>query len=279
MGLKRIEFENLVDVEVATSSCYWPVADGYVVAGGWITPTGTAGVVRRGKESGKVRYVLPRSPLTDSGLFLSLARLCSRSTPSESGVVGWVEKHGVLLDEREAPEDPTQAAMKLETFRAEARRAHWLLNLYTDIRALDVAAITSRVSDPKSPLDERLREAFEEPREEGGTGVTLNSDERDILWLGYLILTEVLEERLKKVHPDTAVRSPEEFDPKAPRFDAAWRCPDLLSALYLQFYWLITSHTPMRRCANPACDMPFPLTRKDKRVCNDSCRSNVRHYR
>jgi predicted nucleic acid-binding Zn ribbon protein len=53
----------------------------------------------------------------------------------------------------------------------------------------------------------------------------------------------------------------------------------LLSAIYLQFYLLVTDNKPMRHCENPACGMPIPITRKDKRFCNASCRSNARHYR
>ncbi len=58
-----------------------------------------------------------------------------------------------------------------------------------------------------------------------------------------------------------------------------WECPDLLSAMYLQFYLLITDFRPMRRCENPPCSMPLPATRTNQRYCNASCRSNARHYR
>ena len=58
----------------------------------------------------------------------------------------------------------------------------------------------------------------------------------------------------------------------------SWRCPDLRSAIYLQFYLWMTDALPMRRCLNPACEMPFPAARRDKRVCSDTCRSNLRHY-
>jgi len=59
----------------------------------------------------------------------------------------------------------------------------------------------------------------------------------------------------------------------------SWFCPELLSSIYLQFYLFVTDHRPMRRCENPACRIPFPLTRKNKRFCSDTCRSNARHYK
>jgi hypothetical protein len=57
------------------------------------------------------------------------------------------------------------------------------------------------------------------------------------------------------------------------------RCPDLLSAIYLQFYLMLTNNKPMRLCENPVCRMPLPVTRKDRRFCGATCRSNARHYR
>jgi hypothetical protein len=56
-------------------------------------------------------------------------------------------------------------------------------------------------------------------------------------------------------------------------------CPDLLSAVYLQFYLMVTDNKPLRRCENPACGLPFPAKPKHKRFCNASCRSNARNYR
>jgi hypothetical protein len=63
------------------------------------------------------------------------------------------------------------------------------------------------------------------------------------------------------------------------RFARSYSCRDLLSAIYLQFYLFITSDKPTHYCENPACGMPFLVTRKDKWRCNDTCRSNARHYR
>ena len=58
-----------------------------------------------------------------------------------------------------------------------------------------------------------------------------------------------------------------------------WDCPDLLSAIYLQFYLFITSNKPIRFCENPGCGQAFPLTRKDKIYCNRKCRYKARNYR
>jgi hypothetical protein len=58
-----------------------------------------------------------------------------------------------------------------------------------------------------------------------------------------------------------------------------WYYPDLRSAMYMQLYLLATQEKPMRSCENPVCKMPFPATKKNRRFCSDTCRSNARRYR
>ena len=58
----------------------------------------------------------------------------------------------------------------------------------------------------------------------------------------------------------------------------SWRCPDLLSMLYLQFYLVMVNAVPLRICEHPRCRTPFPANRKDKRFCTDTCRSGARRY-
>ncbi len=276
------EFAGLIDDEwVARTSCLWPVADGYTIAGGWISPRSNIGM----GEGRTIR--LPSSPLTKPGLFLSFARLGKGlgegGAKANRSILGWVEQHGVPVDERKSLGvanplrgiDPGPAAMTVEGFKTQARRAWWLLDLYTDIRSQDVERIKGRVRDPESFVDEKLRETFEEAYSEWGIST---GRARDVLWLGFYVLTEMVGESLSGVRLGVSVDSPDRFDPKSPRFEQAWRCPDLLSAMYLQFYLLITNKTPMRRCESPICGLPFPLTRKDKRFCNSTCRSNFRNH-
>ena len=59
----------------------------------------------------------------------------------------------------------------------------------------------------------------------------------------------------------------------------SWECSDLISADYLQFYLMMTNNLAMRRCENPGCGLPIPATRKNRKFCNPTCRSNMRHYR
>ena len=59
----------------------------------------------------------------------------------------------------------------------------------------------------------------------------------------------------------------------------ALRCPDLLSAIWLQLFLMVVDVLPTKFCENPKCQTAFPALRKDNVYCSDACRSNARHYR
>jgi hypothetical protein len=60
----------------------------------------------------------------------------------------------------------------------------------------------------------------------------------------------------------------------------SYKFPDLPSAIYLQFYCLITKNKAPRFCENPACGGLFFPTRSNQRHCpGDACRSNARYHR
>ena len=273
---KRIpkkEFAGRLDFSTAFASASWSVAERYSCAGGWIYPEG---------EAEQWSF-----PLTGSDLFLSFARLAARGAPSNASVLRWVSEHG-LLKRQEENRDAwdslengkiNQAPMLLEDFRTETRRALWLLDVYAEVRLRDTEALRARASQPRSALDERLALKFYGPPEDVGSTITPASKEAEILWRAFATLTEVTEEMLARVRLVAEFGSPNEFDPASPAVGQAWRCPDLLSAIYMQFFLLLTANKSMRRCENPSCRMLFPTTRKGKRYCNDTCRSNARYHR
>jgi hypothetical protein len=273
---KRItstEFAGQLDFSTAFTSASWSIAERYVCAGGWIYPEG---------EAEQWSF-----PLTGSNLFLSFARLGARGAPSRASVLRWVKGHGLLRrrDENRDAWDSlengeiNQAPMFLEDFRAEVLRALWLLNVYAEVRLRNTGALRARSSNPRSALDDRLARDFYDSIDEVGFTITATSKEPEIIWLAFSTLAEVTEEMLAMVRLVTEFGSPNEFDPASPRIGQAWRCPDLLSAIYMQFFLLLTANKSMQRCENPACRMLFPATRKGKRYCNDTCRSNARYHR
>jgi len=284
---------------------FWPVAKSYKILRGIIY----ADDPQRDPLRGFVTF-------GDPDLFFSFARLGARGEPSESSILRWVSEHGLLRREndlqgpRSSDIDVMQAPITVADFRAEVLRARQLLTLYMNIREEDLEALESKINGtdgkrhlslywPHTPLTDvevyfaNVRDRLSEARELLGLRQDwpgyddepkwTSVDPRDV-YIVLIALSEAVKDRLADVRLDLDIidiynrlaTQPLGSDYRSPR---SWKCPDLLSAMYLQFYLLITGTEPMRRCQNPACGLPFPATRKNKRFCNATCRSNARNYR
>ena len=221
------------------------------------------------------------------------------------------EKEGALLsDTGRNGSEVNQAPITVMRFRAEVLCAYQLLTLYTDIWEENVGALEAHIygsdgtrhsssywpNTPSTELEkffvthrkmylwtiEGMRGLYEHMGSERAEGLNVKHwDLLAALW----VLQQVVENRIADVRlgfaenylgPGFLVspRSKSDY-----RMSRSWYCPDLLSAMYLQFYLVITDFQPMRRCQNPPCGMSFPATRKNKRFCNATCRSNARNYR
>jgi len=207
----------------------------------------------------------------------------------------WVKKYGLLrrADREDTargqtdPEAPDgkfyQAPVPVKQFVAEVLEAHSALKLYTDLSGGGVEALKKRIGI--------LREDYEKGgtlsemdryfvREWGGEADNVGKgDLSNLQFMATVVLEAYLHNRLEGVRP--ALWSEYALGWSGDRYapTQAWRCPDLISAVHLQFYLLMTSSLGLRRCENPACGMPIPVTRRNRRFCNPTCRSNVRHYR
>lgn len=296
--IRREDFAGLIDETEPFIACVWPLADRYRIVGGLVYPEG----------DWKISFPLSKG----ADLFLSFARL--GANPSNNSIQRWVNKHGLLLrggnNQRPArtslyEQGPDgriivdQAPMKLEKLKAEIMRARDLLDLYTELQSRNIEAIEARVANPKTAIDKSLGDHPEWP---GLQGAALKAYEslggrpgyEWNLWVATRVLADELTEAASGIRLRATLRDKiEGLDYSSPytgsgeqslffeppyALDSAWYCPDLLSALYLQFYLLVTRQKPTRRCENPACLMPFPVTRKNKRFCNSTCRSNARNY-
>lgn len=294
--IRREDFAGLIDRAESFKVCVWPRAEDYKIVRGWIYP------------EGDWKLTFPLYEGTD--LFLSFARL--GADPSDKSIWRWVKKRGLLLrasssqqsaEDRPYKQGPDgriiadQAPMKLTEFKKETARARGLLDLYTELQSRDIEAIEARVANPKTPIDKSLGD---HPEWSGLRGAALEAYE-DLggrpgyewnLWVATKVLADELTAATSGVRLRTELRDSihgltyitpyvgkrDQFFEPPYALDSAWHCPDLLSALYLQFYLLVTGQKPTRRCENPACLMPFPVTRKNKRFCNSTCRSNARNY-
>lgn len=230
-------------------------------------------------------------PLADDDLFLSFARLGAQGNPSPNRVLGWVRQHGLLTlgdDGRGG-----QAPISLTDFRAEVRQAHGMLRLYAELKGGDAKAVAERLEAARPPFDVARGRDWRLNSRFGAVRYMLRNTQEMLredvdLFAGYDALAEALTSRLDGVtirldasFPDLTALTKDapKISESAYGLTQGWSCPDLLSGLYLQFYLMIYKNRRMRRCDSPICGLPFPLTRTDKRFCNDTCRSNARHRR
>jgi hypothetical protein len=277
----------------------WPVAKSYRILGGVIYA-----------DDPEPEPFSGLGTFDDPDLFFSFARLGVRGEPSESSILRWVSEHGLLRRENEmrgpwSGTEVEQAPITVADFRAEVLCARQLLTLYMNIREEDFEALKSKIYEtaekrhlssywphtPPTDLEKCLshyRDVASNARKALGLLHEMSpfdepewtSVERWDVFMALGALQEIVRDRLADVRLDFdhnwTGTQPLGSDYRIPR---SWDCPDLLSAMYLQFYLLITDFEPVRRCQNPACGLPFPATRSNRIYCNATCRSNARHYR
>ena len=164
---------------------------------------------------------------------------------------------------------------------AEVLRTRSAVNLYTTLNdgsVKDLKEMIRTISEdysgmkPLSEMDNYFYEYWRSIPDEPSWS------DRTLQFTAIIRLEVFVMSKLANIRPAFWSEPLPETPPNAYKPVPSWHCPDLLSAIYLQLYLWMTSSLPMRRCANPACGTPFPVTRKDKRVCNRTCRSNLRHY-
>jgi hypothetical protein len=332
MRIHADEITGLFDRHEARDVFMWPRAESYRIVFGTIYADGKRREEddRSYDEDGKPRIYKNydrRSPLSDPQLFQSFARLASHNGPSDKRILKWVEEHGLL---RRA--DPSlggdafmpdggvnQAPMSVTDFRAEVYRLRALLDLYVQIRERRTEEIEHRISDPATPVDEILANAFPtkaalispegEINPDGVayvTALTRTSFSRapDVtLYHADGVLCRLVSEKLEGIRPrlTSGFASPEIRSitarealelrkdkekaskifspPKTYRLQPSWSCSDLLAAIYLQFYLWVSGNKPVHTCENENCRMPFPATRTNRRFCSDSCASGARYHR
>jgi hypothetical protein len=184
--------------------------------------------------------------------------------PTETRIRKWVGSYGLpakRLPRRGKPEAPV--SMPVERFRQEVWDAWELWTIHKEIWAEDAEAIKSRANNPRSRWDQKLFEDLSS-RNHRLVRSVLRRDEA-VLYTARGALEEIATGLLADVSPRVYASN------------LSWWCPDLLSALYLQFTLLTIGDRPKRVCEN--CGTLFPLNRKDKYYCNESCYRTAYNHR
>lgn len=285
---RRQHFANLLKpLEDARSwRPFWPVSQDYKLDGGRIYAVGDDAWI-------------DSSPAEDDDLFLSFIRLGVRGQPSGERVLQWVRSHG-LLWHKNGKVNPEGSSMDLYDFRREVLCARQMFELYLAIenRDLDVLQrllvnderrlVRDWPTTPKTVIDEYISAKVLIPEEYAARFMAardpnFNHDEFhrsallarawELLWLAMREKMEGVQPTFAQLHSrETALASDESL-----AFRRGWYCRDLLSAIYLSFYLLVTEGKPIKFCE--VCGKEMRMTRSDKRHCSPTCRSNARHDR
>ncbi len=236
--------------------------------------------------------IRPYFPLQDPNLFSSFIRLGARGEPSENKILSWVNEYGLLELTEEGKKGIqdgvlNQAPMSVEEFRSEVMQARSAMLLYQDLRRADGRNLQRRLIEmrenpsskkvgPLSEMDKLLVSLYAGPKKFSWP----------LLQRARTLLESFVEQRIARIQMSFWNMAPETTKEVGEWTDStneyvptqSWRFPDLLSAIYVQFYLIMVNAVPLRVCEHPNCRTPFPATRKDKRFCTDACRSGARRY-
>jgi hypothetical protein len=274
----------------------WQVYDEYeIVDNGVEYPYLRASLPKRSRTPRQVRLY---KPLTDTPyLFLDFARLAEKRDP-ETALEQWIGQHGLLgfhySKESKTPmeefsgtvvppplyDDRGGSGETLEAVWSEVERANEILVLYEaalnrDEDQLERLLYGENIGERRRFFRERGRETKQQ-RIDRLAGGALG------LILEYMRVLEVF------TYPSLSVAGDWIADPllTPDRMVASWGARNLLGAMYLQFYWLITSAGDLSRCEHcgriisHAPPVPHEGERKarkprsDKKFCNTRCRQN-----
>jgi hypothetical protein len=208
-------------------------------------------------------------------------------------------------------------SMAVDDFRRETRFAHDLLQLYVLIRGRDAEPIKMRVRKLRSTIKKRgkklrsnlakvsaldhkflekyrsnkhslivkandkrrssFREAFPINGDDSGVRA-VKARHRDFdNMVTVLAAQSAFGEMVTDLVSDVQIRAGVQ---RGQGLVPSYKCPDFPSAIYLQFYFLITKNKAPRFCENPACGELFFPTRSNQRHCpGDACRSNAHYHR
>jgi hypothetical protein len=213
-------------------------------------------------------------PLIDPNFFLSFVRLGAQrggeyKEPSHVRISKWVKKFGLPakgLGKRGTRESPV--SMSVEQFRKEVREAWDLWTIHKEAWTENAEALRDRAKYPRCRWDYHL---------------AVDSDMSD--HKSRLVIARTFYEPLSTAYIGTAhavldqiaTKKIEDVRPRVYDSDLSWSCPDLLSALYLQFALLRMGDRPKRICEN--CGTLFPLTREDKYHCDETCYRTAYNHR
>lgn len=222
---------------------------------------------------------LPYSPLKDEdGLFLWFARLADEGEITPEVWIDWIDEYGVLGLQPESPTslwgDPRGGPEEtFAAFKALAMQANLVLKTYEAATA------------PQGPDEEALKALLPRRKPITFKGEKIETKDRTVGELRDEALEEVRETVQSWInlycHPQVfLIRGVDR---------RGWGFKNLLGAMYLQMFWLLTEPGQVRRCQASGCNKVLIIeqpeeapgyatgthrqykTRTDKQHCNHAC--------
>jgi len=234
-------------------------------------------------------------------LFLDFARIAERKNPA-AALSQWIAQYGLLgfadSSPQWSPEGSPQVTVPprqyddtggpgetLEAVWEEVYTTNSILALYEAVLNRDHETLESLLFPPGEDPEwlERRREYANELRQESGSDWTdvLVDQALGQVW-AYLDALSVF------AYPTISPMGSLHQQPllTVDRLNASWGVRNLLGAMYLQFFWLVTSAGELARCKYCGRIISYAPTwpesegrkpRKDKEFCDSRCRQNY-HY-
>jgi hypothetical protein len=252
--------------------------------------------------SGTPEVVKLYRPLIDTPrIFLDFARIAERKNPRQA-LSQWISQYGLLGLADEGPQWFAEGAPEVVVpprvyndrgGRGETLDAVWyevyttnhMLALYESVLNRDTNKLELLLYPPQDG-PERLQQSRQHAKE--------LMHKTDATWIDVLIdqalrqVWEYVMELAVFAYPGIGTVGDLHQQPllTVDRLTASWEVRNLLGAMYLQFYWLISSAGELSHCKHCGGIIsyapPTPTTgvrkpRKDKEFCSTQCRQNY-HY-
>lgn len=253
---------------------WWVCEEGYEIQGDAVVAKRPApGFVR--ESSGSWRLEADRGawrsyrPLEETpDLFLKFTRLHGVAD-LEAAALDWSRKYGVVGDHMAGLIRPDR--MSLSCFREEAKRAWVVLKMYEAALNYDEGAVRRLLDEHRD--DEVLEQwPYYDPQES-------SVQEDTLLQLALFGSAFTVEWTVQEICRPALIVTGSHGKADPTTIESTWDFHNLLGAMYLQMYWLMTSGGDITRCEYCggiiSLTRPHPegrKTRRDKKFCDDACR-------
>lgn len=282
------------------SSFRWIVAEQY----------GTVNNRIRVEKLGDYRVYCPVEYNRFADLFNSFTKIGRSERHFDKRILDWVESHGLLqrryYERDRIKENPdlefsgpyrlfvkdkelskgkqekmlNQASISVDDFRTKVQEAQSAAQLYLYLYDRDFSALNSWIEQLEK--QDRLPDQIEKLLKRGDTRYSKTSESMSATEI--MMITTGFEAFLTRQIAGVKVSlSSSHNSSRSPEYNYAprrtYRCPDLLTAIWLQFYLAVTERHPLKRCANPSCFTLFFPNDGRQKYCDSGCRSTGRPNR